>query len=138
MRDFQLFTYGTIADPDFFEGLLKRKAIYRQAQLNDYQCLTNPSTGYLFVKPSVGKQVSGKLVDVSTQELDILDRWEEVPLYKRELKTIRSETGHEKAYVYTQNHADGVPIHSNHPHDRASILHEIQVFRTWIDNLLID
>lgn len=138
MREFLLFTYGTIGDPEFFEGLLKRKAAYQTAQLSGYQCLLNPDTGYLFVKPAIGKQVFGKLVAVTEQELAILDLWEEVPMYRRELQTVECKTGRKQAFVYTQNHANGVPLNSIHKLDRASVLLEIQTFRNWFDNSLTD
>jgi len=128
-----LFAYGTIADPEFFGYLLKRDPVYQKARLLNYQLLVNPESGYLFVKPEQGNQVTGQLVEISPEELEILDLWEGVPFYEREILDMQTTTGKVKAYVYTQKQADGISLKLKRPKERASMLDEIKDFRNWLD-----
>lgn len=133
---FTLFVYGTIGDPEFFEYLLKRKPSYQKAQLENYQLFINRDSGYLFVKPSIGKVVWGKLVEVTEEEFQILDIWEDVPFYERELVSVKLKNKSLQAFVYTQNDVSGIPIGSGLPNDRNTIFNEIKAFRKWIDEYL--
>lgn len=128
-----LFAYGTIADPEFFGHLLQREPMYERARLLDYQLLVHPESGYLFVKPARGSQVSGQLVEITSEEMEILDLWEGVPFYQREVSEVQTPTGIVKAFVYTQNQASGTPPKFTQPKERASMLEEIKEFRNWID-----
>tara|TARA_R110002050_G_scaffold165656_2_gene296093 strand:- start:12696 stop:13112 length:417 start_codon:yes stop_codon:yes gene_type:complete len=128
-----LFAYGTIADPEFFGYLLKRKPVYAKAWLLDYKLLVNPESGYLFVKPAQGHQVTGQLAEITAEELEILDLWEEVPFYQREVLEVQATAGTLKAFVYTQNQASGIAIGQGKPKERASMLEEIKEFRRWLD-----
>lgn len=128
MKDILLFVYGTIGDAGIFERLLKRPPVYQKARLKDYQLFIHPGNGYLFVKPVPGKVVNGKLVAISEQELELLDLWEDLPLYERELLSIESGSGKQKAFVYTQNDTIGFPAHSSPQKDRSSILRDIDAF----------
>jgi gamma-glutamylcyclotransferase (GGCT)/AIG2-like uncharacterized protein YtfP len=128
-----LFAYGTIADPEFFGHLLQREPMYERARLLDYQLLVHPESGYLFVKPARGSQVSGQLVEITSEEMEILDLWEGVPFYQREVLEVQTPTGIVKAFVYTQNQASGTPPKLTQQKERASMLEEIKEFRNWID-----
>ncbi|WP_159523293.1 gamma-glutamylcyclotransferase family protein [Sunxiuqinia indica] len=138
MEKTQLFVYGTIGDPEFFECLLKRKPKYKAGRLSNYSLYVNPESGYLFVKPDQGSTVSGKLVEVNEKEVKILDLWEDVPFYERETVSIECDSGLENAFVYTQNDAIGISTNVGTTKSRQSMLDEIQAFRNWIDNLLFN
>lgn len=128
-----LFAYGTIADAEFFGYLLQRKPVYKSARLLDYELLVNLESGYLFVKPGQGSQVAGQLVEVTSEELEILDLWEGVPFYERETLEVQTANGPANAFVYSQNQASGSPPNLTQPKDRASMLEEIKAFRIWLD-----
>ena len=128
-----LFAYGTIADPEFFGYLLKREPVYKKARLLDYQLLVNPKSGYLFVKPVQGNQVTGQLVEITSEDMEILDLWEGVPFYEREVLEVQTTEGTIKAFVYTQNKANGIAAILGKPKERASMLEEIKEFRNWLD-----
>ncbi len=128
-----LFAYGTIADPEFFGYLLKREPVYGKGKLLDYQLLVHPESGYLFVKPAQGKQVHGQLVEITLEELEVLDLWEGVPFYQREVLEVQTTTAKVKAFVYTQNQASGIATDLGQPKERASMLEEIKDFRNWLD-----
>ncbi|WP_321289872.1 gamma-glutamylcyclotransferase family protein [uncultured Sunxiuqinia sp.] len=138
MKKTQLFVYGTIADPEFFECLLKRKPIYKAGRMPNFSLFVNPESGYLFVKPDQGSTVSGKLVEVNEEELKILDLWEDVPFYERETVLIEFDSALENAFVYTQNDANGISSEVGTTISRKSILDEIRSFRNWIDDLLLN
>ena len=128
-----LFAYGTIADPEFFGYLLKREPVYEKGKLLDYELLVNPESGYLFVKPACGNQVAGQLIEITSEELEILDLWEGVPFYQREILEVQSTTKTVKAFVYTQNQASGIATSLRKPKERTSMLEEIKEFRDWLD-----
>ena len=62
----------------------------------------------------------------------MLDLWEDLPLYERELITIETETGRQLAFVYTQNNTEGKAAQKQSPKDRSSIFKDIDEFLEWI------
>ena len=128
MKEILLFVYGTIGDPEIFERLLKRPPVYQPARLNNYQLFIHPGNGYLFVKPEAGKSVKGKLVKINQHELDLLDFWEDVPAYKRELLPVDIGNTTQLAFIYTQNDTNGIPVKGTNYKDRSSIFADIDAF----------
>jgi gamma-glutamylcyclotransferase (GGCT)/AIG2-like uncharacterized protein YtfP len=128
-----LFVYGTIGDPEIFERLLKRPPEYQPAKLSHYQLYVHPKNGYLFVKPQAEGQVPGRLIWINTQELKLLDLWEDLSLYQYEQLTIETGTNTQKAFVYTQNNTVGKPSSHGKAKDRELIINEIDEFLHWID-----
>ncbi len=123
-----LFTYGTLADPEFFECLLNRTPSYQEAFLEDYQLWADPRDGYLFIKPGSGT-VSGKLVLLSPSEIELIDLWEEVPIYQRELLSVISKQKAVKAFVYTRNNTIGLSTSNVPTKSRTEILEAIKQFK---------
>lgn len=123
-----LFTYGTLADPEFFECLLNRPPSYQEAFLKDYQLWTDPQDGYLFVKPGRGT-VYGKLVLLSSSEIELIDLWEEVPTYQRELLAVTSKQKTLSAFVYTRNNTIGIPSSNAPTKSCVEILEAIKQFK---------
>ncbi|MGQ8338550.1 gamma-glutamylcyclotransferase family protein [Sunxiuqinia sp. A32] len=130
----QLFVYGTIGDFEIFKLLLDREPVYRNARLNNYGLYIHPENGYLFVKPHPNQSVTGKVVEVSDDELKILDLWESVPLYQRSILDIEIDNQNKKAFVYTQHNTSGLPYNRSIEKDRDQIMHDIKEFRDWLKN----
>ncbi|RKD88417.1 gamma-glutamylcyclotransferase family protein [Mangrovibacterium diazotrophicum] len=124
-----LFSYGTLSDPEYIQLLLKRLPIYRVAELLDYGLYTHPANGYLFVKPESGKKVKGQLFELSWLELELIDYWEDVPLYQRELMKVRTIDGELlETFVYTQPATEGIALETAPEKSRKEILNDIEDF----------
>lgn len=129
MAGFWLFSYGTLSDPEYIQLLLNRLPVYAEAFLPDYELLVHPLNGYLFVRPCDGEKVSGFLFEVSARELELIDLWEEVPVYRREMEWVTlKEGGRKQAFVYTQNQATGLLPDEQKPKPRQQIVQEINDF----------
>ncbi|WP_163714006.1 gamma-glutamylcyclotransferase family protein [Mangrovibacterium lignilyticum] len=124
-----LFSYGTLSDPEYIQLLLRRLPGYRVAELEGYGLYTHPANGYLFVKPEKGKSVKGQLFELSWSELELIDYWEDVPLYQRELMTVRTPDGKWiETFVYTQPATAGIASESAPEKNRQEILNDIEDF----------
>ncbi|WP_423126804.1 gamma-glutamylcyclotransferase family protein [Gaoshiqia sp. Z1-71] len=129
MKKLLLFTYGTLSDPEFIHLLLNRVPEYTGAILPGYELLVHPQNGYLFVKPKPGSMVKGFFFEIKPDELRLIDCWEEVPLYERELKQVVINDGEEtEVFVYTQNQTEGIPWSPDHPVNREKIREELRAF----------
>ena len=124
-----LFSYGTLSDPEYIQLLLRRLPGYRAAELVDYGLYTHPANGYLFVKPEKGKRVRGQLFELSWRELELIDYWEAVPLYQRELMNVRTSEGElVETFVYTQPATEGIAPESAPEKSRQEILNDLEDF----------
>jgi gamma-glutamylcyclotransferase (GGCT)/AIG2-like uncharacterized protein YtfP len=123
-----LFSYGTLANPEYLELLLKRIPKFTEAVLPGYGLFVHPENGYLFVKPAPRQSVTGKLFEINPEEMKLLDLWEEVPLYQRELLDIQTKQGPAKAFVYTQNQTAGFLASTEIPKSHSSILKDLTAF----------
>ena len=123
-----LFSYGTLANPEYLQLLLKRIPEFTEAVLQGYGLFIHPENGYLFVKPVPDKTVSGKVFAISEKELQLIDRWEAVPLYQREWLPVKTKTGTVKAFTYTQNQTEGIPADQGQQKSRAEILNDLREF----------
>lgn len=129
MADPWLFSYGTLSEPEYIQRLLKRLPAYNPGTLEGYGLYQHPGNGYLFVKPQVGTRVEGQLFRVSWRELELIDCWEDVPLYQRELLRIQTGPGQlVEAFVYTQKASNGVPATSVNLKRRQEILNDLDSF----------
>ena len=128
MKKIPLFTYGTIGDAEIFERLLQRPPQYQSARLKNYGLFVHPDNGYLFVKPQPSEIVAGHLIWIDHQELQLLDLWEDLPLYQRELLEIETNTESLKAFVYTQNDTKGDPPTPTTLNDRKQVFDDIDEF----------
>ena len=67
--------------------------------------------GYLFIKPSNNSFVEGMLLSLTGEQLHRADRWEEVPLYIRELVNVSTATNKKmQAWAYTRRNSDGIVV----------------------------
>ena len=83
-----LFVYGTLADPAQLDHVLGHKHLGERvsARLVGYQRLTSASFPYPFVVEKAGEWVDGVLLmELSTDDMRVLDRYEEVEsgVYRR-------------------------------------------------------
>ena len=66
--------------------------------------------GYLFIKPDLNGFVNGSVLELSETDLQIADRWEDVPFYEREKAEIHLEDGPEmQAWIYSRRQGIGTP-----------------------------
>ena len=129
MADPFLFSYGTLSDPEYIQLLLRRLPAYEAAVLNDYGLYKHPRNGYLFIKPEEGKRVSGQLFQLSWRELELIDCWEDVPLYEREILTVQTDSGTlVAAFVYTQKATTGIPATFGNAKSHQEILNDLEDF----------
>lgn len=128
-----LFSYGTLSHPEYIQLLLKRLPKFEDGILWGFDLFIHPENKYLFIKPVKEKFVTGKLFEVTQKELKIIDLWEDVPLYSRELLAIKTQNSTIKAFVYTQNETDGLSFQPHHQKKHAEILKDIIEFRAWIE-----
>ena len=136
MNKILLFSYGTLSNPKYIQLLLKRVPEYTAASLPGYGLFVHPKNGYLFVKPAPNQSVKGQLFEISDQELQLLDRWEEVPLYQRELKMVGTGNGQKvEAFVYTQINTTGLPFQPKYRKSRQQIGQEIDEFLISIEKI---
>jgi len=124
-----LFSYGTLSDPEYIQLLLRRLPAYEDAVLPGYGLYKHPGNGYLFTRPEAGKQVSGQLFQVTWRELELIDYWEDVPLYEREILTVETASGKPiDAFVYTQKSMVGLPATFANEKSRQEILNDLEDF----------
>ncbi len=124
-----LFSYGTLSDPEYIQLLLRRIPVYEAAVLNDYGLYKHPGNGYLFIKPEEGKRVSGQLFQLDWRELELIDYWEDVPLYEREILKVQTDSGKlVDAFVYTQKATSGIPATFDNSKNRQEILNDLEDF----------
>lgn len=124
-----LFSYGTLSDPEYIQLLIGRLPEFTAATLTNYGLYKHPANGYLFVKPEAGAAVKGYLFELSWRELELIDCWEDVPLYTREIQILQTEKGEKvEAFVYTQKSTQGIPVAAANAKLRQDILNDIEDF----------
>ncbi len=127
-----IFSYGTLSHPEYIQLILKRLPVFTEGILADYDLFIHPENQYLFVKPSLGRSVKGQLFEVTTDELKLIDLWEDVPLYKRETIKIKTGNTEVEAFVYTQNETEGIPYEAKFQKEHESILKDIDEFLSYL------
>ncbi len=129
MEKSRLFSYGTLSDPQFIQLLLQRVPTYEEAVLENYGLYKHPANGYLFIKPEAGKRVRGVVFELSWRELELIDYWEDVPLYEREMMQVQSLSGGKMdVFVYTQKSTLGIPATLDNAKGRQQILEDLDCF----------
>jgi len=103
-----LFVYGTLRDPEVQTALFGRKISGDVATLKGWSVYRSESDGFLFIKPDPRDCVVGLVLRLSPDELRIADAWEDVPHYRRERLTARSDGVVMEAWTYTRREGEGV------------------------------
>ncbi len=98
-----LFSYGTLSHPQALKKLCHKRKVLTPAILENY-CKIADQTPYYCLQPEVGATVTGSLMKVTDHELLLFDRWEEVPLYTRQVMQIKNFKTHQlvDAFVYNK------------------------------------
>ena len=128
-----LFVYGTLKDPDVQKALFNKKPNMKRAHIPGWS-LHVASDGYLFIKPMLDRSVDGVLLELEKEDLDRADLWEDVPTYRRERLSARTESDEiVGVWSYTKRYGagkqyqeDGIGLH-----DKESVIQEV---RTTLDH----
>ncbi len=99
----KLFIYGSLLYTKTQQQVFGQKVpTFSKAVLKDWE--KTRSGEYPVIKPSAGKMVKGKIIQVTIDQLLQADAWEESPeVYHREKVTVRSEDGSFfNVWAYTQ------------------------------------
>lgn len=118
-----LFVYGTLRDDRIQQALLGRVVHGEPAMLSGWAVHCSED-GFLFIKPAAAGQVPGLVLRLSPTELQIVDAWEDVPLYIRERVLVSCPAGEREVWTYTRRDGEG-PLHaddSNSAHDREQVI----------------
>lgn len=89
----KVFVYGSLKKRQTQKDLFgQHPLVFSNAVLKDWLLIKNKE--YPFIKPSEGKMVEGVVLQLSPEQLEQADRWEEVPeVYQREKVTVRTTDG---------------------------------------------
>lgn len=98
-----LFAYGTLKKDEMLRALLGRVPNKRPAKLIGYEKFVDG--GYIFLKKSAGSKVetAGEILELTADEIEVTDAWEEVPLYVLKDEIVHSERGVEQIRFYTRD-----------------------------------
>lgn len=98
-----LFVYGTLKDKDVQKLLFDKELNFIKARLSDWAVFEDDD-GYYYISRSKGDVVEGLVLELNIKQLEIADKWEEVPIYNREkVKVIINEPNKkETVWAYTK------------------------------------
>ena len=96
----QLFVYGTLKDPAVQQAVFGRVVEGTPDALEGYHRgeITLGSRVYPIIRPDEGSQVEGRVLEVTLQELALIDRYEGSD-YQRVQVTLKSG---QRAWVYRE------------------------------------
>lgn len=106
-----VFVYGTLKVADLRRLILDRDIPAVSAVLYDYTL--KERDGFYFVSSEEGEQVKGSVICLTEAELEICDKWEEVPLYERIRVSVIINGKKYMVWVYVRNNTEGIPVTSN-------------------------
>lgn len=131
-----LFVYGTLKDKDVQKILFEKELNCKEARLYDWAVFEDVD-GYYYISRSNDDVVEGLVLELNAKQLEIADKWEEVPIYNREkVQIVIDETGSkETVWVYTKYKSENYKkvldkTISNKSKDE--VLDEVQRFKTLI------
>lgn len=126
-----VFAYGTLRDAQFLRALFDRVPKRAPATLPGWSVVIAES-GYFSVVPDDAHAVTGTLVALDDRELEIADRWEEVPLYERRIVAAIDAAGAPvTAWLYVRPTESRTPPAADELslHGREHVLQTIRAFR---------
>ena len=110
MKKHLLFTYGTFQDPEIQKILFGGFRLTKPAGLKGWSLFASGEDGYLFIKPDSNGFVRGSVMELNELDLQIADRWEDVPFYQREEANVELEDDSElQVWIYTRRQGSGTP-----------------------------
>lgn len=101
----KLFAYGSLLKRQTQKELFGQfLPVFSKAVLKDWVFIK--SKDFPYILPSEGKMVEGLVLELTSQQLEIADKWEEVPqVYQREKLTVRTTDGsYFNVWAYTRRH----------------------------------
>ena len=131
----RLFAYGTLCDPAVQRILFGSEPAMQPAMLRGWS-RRRGRDGYLFIRPDEGCAVSGQILSLAAEQLELADRWEEVPLYRRERVSVSVDAGLQEAWAYTRRDAEGELFESvaTSAHPTAAVLEAARSCRRLISS----
>ncbi|MDR1523211.1 MAG: gamma-glutamylcyclotransferase [Endomicrobium sp.] len=93
-----LFSYGTLQDKTVQMRLFGTNVHSLTAVLLNHAVVC--VDGYLSIVPYSGEEVVGEILELSSLQLQIADKWEEVPLYTRSHIVVTTSAGLSVVWVY--------------------------------------
>jgi len=118
-----LFVYGTLKDSEYRRALFGVELPYTDAVLVNFQLLS--SGGFFFVVPCPQSDVMGLILELTQEQILLVDQWEEVPMYTRSLTSVSCNGQNVNVWIYTRYGIEGEPADSS----AASTLTREQVMR---------
>ena len=103
----QLFVYGTLLHLKIRQTLFEAPLTGIPAKLFQWEKYIS-AEGYFFIKPATHTFVTGEILLLTKEQMQIVDWWEEYPYtYQREQVEIESDDQTYRCWVYTRRHAVG-------------------------------
>lgn len=118
----RLFIYGSLMMPQVRKNLLSKDLEVSPGILDGYEKKADQS-GYLFIDEKEGQATNGGILYIGKEEQEILDAWEDVPVYELIPVKVRCEDKIQLAFTYTRKNADGKPV----PPDTYALKTEAEV-----------
>jgi gamma-glutamylcyclotransferase (GGCT)/AIG2-like uncharacterized protein YtfP len=108
-RNFNVFAYGSLTDPQFVERLIGKVIKMVPASLKGYRILKLPDKKYPVAIKDPHSTIRGKLLlNLNLQDLKKIGKWEETPenIYKEIKVNVETEEGEKGALMYVGNEKD--------------------------------
>ena len=105
-RNFNVFAYGSLTDQQFVERLIGRVIEMVPARLKGYKRLKLHNKEYPLAIKDPQSTIRGKLLlNLSSQDLEKIEKWEETPeeIYKEIKVSVETDEGKKEAFVYVGN-----------------------------------
>ncbi|MBH1941277.1 gamma-glutamylcyclotransferase [Mobilitalea sibirica] len=127
-----IFIYGTLKDREFQRYLFGKELEMVNATLDNYKIYSDLD-GYYYIENSKGNSINGKIIEVTDKELEIIEAWEEVPMYIRKECKVTIEGGiHKIVDAYFKRSTFGkieVDNQSTTRNNRDDIIKEIELMK---------
>lgn len=101
----KVFAYGSLLKRQTQKELFGQSLpVFSKAVLKDWVLIK--SKNFPYILPSEGKLVEGSVLQLTPQQLEKADQWEEIPtVYQREKLTVRTADGsYFNVWAYTRRH----------------------------------
>ncbi len=84
-----VFSYGTLSNKKALKKLCNKNKELIHASLDGYIKISD-ETPYYCIEPKKGASIKGTLFEVSEQDIMLIDRWESVPLYTKQIMKVKN------------------------------------------------
>lgn len=101
MRNYKIFSYGTLMDRRLQKLLYSREIESKDAILDGYTI--NCYDKYYNIIKRKGHSIKGKILYFTKDEVFYSDQWESVPLYRKKNIIAKTDDGEEEVFVYIKS-----------------------------------